>query len=153
MRGQRKLPFFIWLGHFALCESRARQLAIHTLTSAWRLTPRWRASVSSASTIQVGKSDVHPLRLLVGPAGCCPVHMRGDVFARFKAAVKFLGRKLLFMIHSVPPLLGGVYSNIKKTPSPFFEEGVLTLGQQGYAKPAFLRPQGRLHSRARGPLR
>ena len=39
-----------------------------------------------------GKVHVHRLRLLVGPAGRCPVHMRGNVFARFKAAFKFLGR-------------------------------------------------------------
>ena len=38
-----------------------------------------------------GKIHVNPLRLLVGPAGRCPVHMAGNVFASVKAAVKFLG--------------------------------------------------------------
>ena len=37
------------------------------------------------------KVHINPLRLLVGPAGRCPVHMAGNVFASVKAAVKFLG--------------------------------------------------------------
>ena len=55
-----------WLKFYlALCESRAKQLAIHTLTSAWQLTPRWRASVSALPPSS-GKVHVYLLRLLVG---------------------------------------------------------------------------------------
>lgn len=75
-----------------------------------------------------GKVQAYPLRLLVRPAGRCPFHMRGNVLARFKAMVKFFGRKLLFMIHSVPHLFCGLYSDTKKPPSPYFEEGGFACG-------------------------